>query len=73
MTISECIGALEYHNEWRRGEDCEMLDPKYLGETIEESVRHLKHAKKMKKCLEWLISDKFDSRDMNARVTEALK
>ena len=35
MTTEQIIATLREHNEWRRGGEGEMLDPKTIGEAIE--------------------------------------
>lgn len=42
MTIDEVIKTLEQHNHWRKGADVEMIDPKVLGDTIDEAIGMLK-------------------------------
>ena len=41
MSIEEVINALKHHQNWRRGADVEMLNPKYLGEVIDEAIKLL--------------------------------
>ena len=41
MNIEEVIKALKHHQKWRKGEDIEMLHPKYLGEVIDEAIKLL--------------------------------
>lgn len=44
MTIEEAIAILKTHNEWRRGADIPMTDPKILGEAIDTVVEHFDDA-----------------------------
>ena len=42
MKTNEAINILERHNEWRRGADVPMTEPKILGEAIDSAVDALK-------------------------------
>lgn len=35
MTIAEAIKILREYNEWRRGDDSEMIDPAIIGKAID--------------------------------------
>lgn len=35
--IGELVARLRYYNEWRRGADTEMPEPKQIGEDIDEA------------------------------------
>lgn len=41
MKIEEAVEILKRHNEWRRGGDGEMQDPKILGVAIDKAVEVL--------------------------------
>lgn len=41
MKIEEAVEVLKRHNEWRRGGDGEMQDPKILGVAIDKAVEVL--------------------------------
>lgn len=38
MTTTEAIEILKRHNEWRRGGDSEMDDPKLIGQAIDRAI-----------------------------------
>ena len=40
MKIEEAIAILKQHNEWRRGADIPMTDPKVIGEAIDCVVNY---------------------------------
>lgn len=40
MTLSEAIKILKEHNEWRRGDDSEMVNPTTLGIAIDLIIQH---------------------------------
>ena len=42
MNVTEIADKLEYYNEWRRGADTKMPNPKKLGIAIEEAVKVLR-------------------------------
>ena len=42
MKIKNIIKVLERYNEWRRGDDSEMLEPRFIGFVIDEAIRELK-------------------------------
>ena len=44
MTLKTAIRVLERHNEWRRGGEGDMVDPKKLGRAIDVILEHLKNA-----------------------------
>ena len=41
MTLNEAIAILRQHQEWRRGGDGEMLDPKQIGYAIDRVLSAL--------------------------------
>ena len=41
MTIERCIEVLTLHNDWRRGAEIPMLEPKEIGEAIEFAIAAL--------------------------------
>ena len=43
MNLQQAIELLEYHQNWRRGADIEMPEPKLLGEAIYVILTHLKN------------------------------
>ena len=45
MTLPEAIKILKEHNEWRRGDDSEMINPTTLGIAIDLIVKHLEAEK----------------------------
>ena len=47
MTYKEAIEILRSHNEWRRGAEIPMTDPKALGEAIDCVVEHFRDVTKM--------------------------
>lgn len=51
MTIEEAIAILKHHNEWRRGADIPMEEPKVIGEAIDTVVNHFRDD--TKKVLTW--------------------
>lgn len=42
MTKTEVVEGLKLYNEWRRGADIEMLDPKKIGIIIDAAIEMLK-------------------------------
>lgn len=44
MKIEDAIAILKQHNEWRRGADISMTDPKILGEAIDTVIEHFDDA-----------------------------
>jgi hypothetical protein len=40
ITIREAVDVLRRHNDWRRGDDVEMLDPSAVSRAIEAVVAH---------------------------------
>lgn len=45
MTVTEAITILESHNEWRRGAETQMGNPKDLGIAIEIVLEELKKSR----------------------------
>jgi len=45
MKISEAIRVLRLSNQWRRGAEIEMPDPKLFGEAIDSAILELKQNK----------------------------
>lgn len=45
MKTKEIIKTLKDFNEWRRGGNGKMLDPKVIGEAIDEAIKKLKTIK----------------------------
>ena len=41
MNIDEVIKALKHHQKWRKGADIPMMQPKYLGEVIDNAIKLL--------------------------------
>jgi len=48
MDLNETISILEYYNEWRRGAEIEMPQPKIIGEAIESAIKLLKEKENAK-------------------------
>lgn len=43
MTIKQAIKILKEHNEWRRGAETPQIEPKILGEAIDEVIDYFKN------------------------------
>ncbi len=43
MTLQEAIDILTKHNEWRRGDEIDMIDPTQLGIAIDIILNQLKN------------------------------
>jgi len=42
MTLKKVIKISKHHNKWRRGdENLKMINPKTLGDAIDEAIRYL--------------------------------
>lgn len=41
MNKKECISILRRHNEWRRGGEDDMLEPRIIGEAIDFAISEL--------------------------------
>jgi hypothetical protein len=75
LAIFGCGRDFEYHSE---NEDVAEIYRDESDKIVEQIVAKLtshnsKKYDKMEECLKWLISDKFDSRDMNQKVRKALQ
>ena len=46
MTLAEAIQILKTHNEWRRGAEIDMLEPRLIGIAIDVILEHLKEKDK---------------------------
>ena len=42
MTLPEAMQALKTYNEWRRGAEIDMLEPRLIGIAIDVILEHLK-------------------------------
>ncbi|MGB2272517.1 MAG: hypothetical protein ACPH15_05805 [Pseudomonadales bacterium] len=42
MTLSEAMQTLKTHNEWRRGAEIDILEPRLIGIAIDVILEHLK-------------------------------
>jgi len=45
MNLQEAIEILECFNNWRKGDDSEMIHPKLITEAIEIAIHQLKQLK----------------------------
>jgi hypothetical protein len=45
VTKSECLHILKTHNEWRRGAEIEMLNPKVIGEALDMAIAIVQKAR----------------------------
>jgi len=43
MNLQQAIELLEYYQNWRRGPEIDMPEPKLLGEAIDVILTHLKN------------------------------
>jgi len=42
ITKKQIVAVLEHHNDWRRGAEIEMINPKKLGKVIDAAISEIK-------------------------------